>query len=615
MYRFFALAWNPALDEEARVAHDFAKYFLAASSQWRCVYDHHGLRVFDTKLRRSARDVYPLTCKRGVVLGNLFHRLSGDSRAIRVVKLHDRASRAITDSEGKILLENYWGHYVAFLQSAPKNDAPRSQYVLRDPTGGLPCFYTRAAGVHLFMSDLKDSTGLQGIGYSVNRSHIAAFFWNMRLITRETGFESIFQLRAGESIAIAPDNVKTSFLWEPVRIYESGSIENREEAKTELRNTVKACINGWASCYDSIVHELSGGLDSSIVAMCLQRSYCTPNVVFLNLRTESQDGNEQRFAELVARQCGTELVEGRWSTSDKTLESMLDAGKNATPTMTILLSASAVLKRQLVDDREAGAIFSGQGGDHLFHYRKTALVAAEYIHTHGIGRGVAKVLSDTCLLTNSPYLVVLKDALKYGLTKRDFDVYKEYRLPTLLTAELMATLGQGALLHPWIRAAAELPRGKVQQIADLVDSQNFYLTPCRYADIVHPLISQPVLECCIRIPTYVLTHSGINRALVREAFAGILPAAIVRRTTKGGTTSYFNRLLVTNAEFLRGFLLGGLLCQQGYVDQSKLEPQLSEEELIKGKRLVELLTAVRAESWLRAWSSLAQESADRRPIV
>src|SRR3546814_16146244 len=51
---------------------------------------------------------------------------------------------------------------------------------------------------------------------------------------------------------------------------------------------------------------------------------------------------------------------------------------------------------------------------------------------------------------------------------------------------------------------------------------------------IAPLLSQPIVELCLSIPTWMWISGGLNRAVARKAFEGRLPAIITRRTHKGG---------------------------------------------------------------------------------
>jgi asparagine synthase (glutamine-hydrolysing) len=201
--------------------------------------------------------------------------------------------------------------------------------------------------------------------------------------------------------------------------------------------------------------------------------------------------------------------------------------------------------------------------------------------------------------------------LTSGLLGRNEDPYEPRLKPPPLVSEATCdALAPGDIRHPWVDAAKHLPGSKVLQIFDIVDSQNFYCIPSPYADMVHPLISQPIMELCLQIPTYVLTYGGIDRALVRDAFAGIVPPEITGRTVKGGTASFINGLLVTNLPFLRQYLLDGLLMEERILDREKAEAALTEANLIRNPYLIfPVLNAVQAEAWLRAWISDGQRAA------
>jgi asparagine synthase (glutamine-hydrolysing) len=113
----------------------------------------------------------------------------------------------------------------------------------------------------------------------------------------------------------------------------------------------------------------------------------------------------------------------------------------------------------------------------------------------------------------------------------------------------------------------------------------------------------------LQIPTYVLAHRGKARGLFREAFAADVPAKIIHRYSKGGATSYVNRLLVENAQFLRELLLDGVLVREGILNRRVLEKELTEQKLVRGTELLPILNAVRTESWLRNWADVRQRTA------
>lgn len=80
---------------------------------------------------------------------------------------------------------------------------------------------------------------------------------------------------------------------------------------------------------------------------------------------------------------------------------------------------------------------------------------------------------------------------------------------------------------------------------------------------VRPQFSQPLVELCLRLPTYLLTRGGRGRALARRAFASELPPEISNRRSKGGTEEFLKAVLDGNRDYVRGLLLdAGLLGTQ-----------------------------------------------------
>lgn len=606
MYSFAAFSWNSKDSSRATLAQLLAHRLLSAATDWQSVLDVPGLRVFHRRQPGGACHAYVLERESGVILGRLFHAGSDEDRVPSDPMFDDRESSLVVESKGRRLVERYWGHYVAFLCAL---DGER-RFVLRDPTGGLPCFLTTTAGVDVILSDIEDCVRLHLAPFSIDWDHLTAFFKHGRLITRTTGFKEVTQLYAGECVALKDDAAMTrSFYWNPVDVYQANAIENPDEARGALRAVIRHCVSAWASCYDSIVHELSGGLDSSIVVGCLIKARPRPAILCFHYFTEMSEGDERLYAREAAHSAACDLIESEVRVSERTLESQLNPAKVATPAVLCFLSAPELLKRRLVTERRAGAVFSGQGGDQLFQETKTKLIAAEYAHRHGLSPRLLNVIGMTSRLTHESIWSVLAAVIGYGLLGRSFDPYAVYETPSIFSDDVRSSLSRVSYAHPWVENATRLPASKINHVFNVVDCQPFYQRPQPNAELIHPLISQPIIELCLQIPGYILAHNGRARGLVREAFEGDVPEKIIRRYSKGGTTSYFNRILVKNAAFLRELLLDGVLVREGMLDRCALTKQLSERELLIGNGLRPILNAARAETWLSAWTDVRQRTA------
>src|SRR3546814_15867350 len=77
--------------------------------------------------------------------------------------------------------------------------------------------------------------------------------------------------------------------------------------------------------------------------------------------------------------------------------------------------------------------------------------------------------------------------------------------------------------------------------------------------VIPALLAQPIVETCLRIPTWDWCRGGINRAIAREAFSTALPARVIARRSKSGPESLTAEVFEPGRPVLRHPLLGGAL--------------------------------------------------------
>jgi asparagine synthase (glutamine-hydrolysing) len=591
MYRFFALTWSSGSSENAR-AHALAGEMRGRSPAWRVVLEGPGIIVLDTGGRAGIWDAYPLRGGHGVVLGRLFRGRSEGAEANRVA-ITDEDTFSFVQTQGGSLSKRYWGRYVAFIRATGG-----TYCVLRDPTGAMPCFYHCDGGLVFVFSHIEDCRQSVGKLAAVNWRHVENYLRFSRLLGADTGIEGVESVRAGERLEVLDSECRRSFYWHPVEVCRSRMIEDPAEAAGALLAAVAHSVQAWESCYGKILHELSGGLDSAVVLACMRHAAEPYRVLALNLFTETPAGDERSFARHSARRAGCELLEAPFQCTQKSLEQMLSRDAPASPVSMTIASEAEDFRALLAHERGFQAIFSGQGGDNLFQRRRNALISAEYVQRHPFGRKLPRVLLNTAQLTGKSLWAVIGASLKHGLLRRPADPYTVFRSASFLAPRMRGPQDGHDIRHAWVEDARGLPASKQQQIFDLVDTQLYFLIPCLYADLVHPLISQRVVECALQTPTYVLTHDGRERGLARTAFADVVPSQIINRLSKGAFEGYFQDLLTRNLPFLRAYLLDGFLVREGLLIRTALEAALSEQKLLRGLELQSLIAAIQAETWL-----------------
>ena len=610
MYRYIAFSWNKNNASASSRVQRLCRRLVSSAAGWNCALESPGLSVYEARHSGGALQAYRLSDRSGVVVGRLFRKADEGNQKLGSGKTFDEVeTRRLLSSEGRHLIGSYWGQYVAFLRT----DDGHCRYVLRDPTGALPCYIMRQGDVDIVLSDMEDYVRLDLGPFTVNWDHVSASLIYRRLVTSTTGLNEVGQLYAGACRVFKDRGERTetteSFYWSPVEVAESNTVEDPIAAAEALYSVIVNCVKAWGSAYDSILHELSGGLDSSIVAACLAKVEQRPKVLCFHYFTEAIDGDERQYARAVARHVDLELLERPLRVSDRTLERQLDKSRRASPVQLGLLPSSELLKRRIVADRHVGAVFSGQGGDHLFQQVRSIRFAAEYVYRNGLGGKLMSVLADTTKLTGHSIWSVLGAVIRYGVLRRAFDPYADFEAPAILSHSAREGTNLDSFRHPWVIAARRLPAIKTSHVFLLVDTQGFYDVPRPYVEQVHPLISQPIIELSLQIPSYILAYRGRTRGLVRDAFESELPKSIIHRKDKGVTSSYFNRLMTENVGYIREILLDGVLVSEGILDKDVLESQLSEQSLVSGTNLRPIFSAIKTEVWLDSWSNVRRRSA------
>jgi asparagine synthase (glutamine-hydrolysing) len=156
--------------------------------------------------------------------------------------------------------------------------------------------------------------------------------------------------------------------------------------------------------------------------------------------------------------------------------------------------------------------------------------------------------------------------------------------------------------NPWLRARDDIAPGKRRHVWSIIAIQNHLEGYGResIAPFIAPLMSQPIFETCLRIPSWHWCIGGNNRAAAREAFRDALPAAVIDRRSKVAFNTLVHRVIAANLPRLRDMLLGGALAKERLIDRKRLERYFA-DELSKGGLLPELMALVDVEAWVRHW--------------
>lgn len=611
MFRYLAFMWNTADADASAAAHSMTSVLRRRPSGWECVYEHIGIEVFCTGMHAQASTACVLQEKGGVVLGTLFDRVQTGELATRRTHMSVRESRSIRATHGRELIKNYWGRYVAIVRDAD----PNTTYVIRDPSGGIDCFSTSAHNVQVYFSSLRECASLDGVRFSVDWEYVMAAACGQLPESRSTGLKEISRVLRGECIGLRGSKREKSFYWNPVDVARSVADDSFDSLARELRETTRTSVQSWASCYDGILQFLSGGLDSSIVLSCLHDTPLSPRITCLNYYYKSDSGgDERRFARMMADHVSRPLIEHELNPRFR-IEGIWKAPPSPTPTELVPYYGVHRIEERFATECQASARFHGFGGDQVFYQNGAQLAVADYLVRRSLRPELMRVAFESARVEESTIWRMLKEAARLAFFRSRFaPALDAWTVSTIVRHEVSeSVLRRMPFIHPWLIESRDVLPGKFWQIYLLSANEGTYGPFAEPGDPenVYPLFSQPVMELCLRIPTYVLLSGGWDRAVARRAFGGDLPNQIARRRSKGAVREYPKAILEHNRSFIRETLLNGALVREQILDRTSLETALSGEVTKHDTHPPVFFAWVSIEAWLeqRASSSLRAAAA------
>lgn len=595
------LVWNSS-NRDAKAVADFivASLHKTSTHKWRIPFAVSGLTVCDSGEHIGRMQTYRLQGKSGVVLGRLFN----NDYTSQVDDLNAVETRACITSKGQHLIDNYWGRYVAFLRNQDRSTV----YILRDPSGAFPCFYTSFREVEIYFSDIQDAACLDFLNFSINWEYIKTNIMLPQFQKTHTGLKEVNEVLPAECLEITPFHHKSHFTWDPTEISQTETVEDPIEAAELLRHTVKSTISALASSYDAIVHNL-GGLDSSIALSCLADAPNQPKITAINFYTKSPRGEERYYARQVANQFNAELIETELDYKKADLSTVFNSNKLVNPLGFFDCIGLTGDVLSLAKRKGAQALFYGVGGDNVFYQPPFNLGALDYIRSRGFDKGTLKVAMEASRYSRKSLYRTSRDMLRERLSPancynyiRDL-VYANYKTP-LVNRETVGESGHEKFLHPLLTPKSSALKGKYLHILiSALYSKEYYdhWDTEYYAEKIFIYLTQPIVETCLRIPTWVLTYGGVDRGLARKAFQHDLPADVVKRFSKSTPDEFYDDIYDQSIDFLRECLLDGHLVRKGILRRDKLEAVLNHNSVLFDVVKSQILSYVAMEAWLSQW--------------
>lgn len=542
---------------------------------------NHGIWV------STQSDVVPLENGRGAILGPLFR---GYAPPIRVEKLAADEARDIERTSGRFLIENYWGGYVAFLLNGGDLE------IVRDPSGAMPCYdmLIDKAGTRVVFSDVET---LQAAGFDtagIDWEGLRRLLIAYDLRTERTALSDVKEVLAGTQVTFQGLRRDTESYWLPAAFARPSRHASAASLAENLSEIVTGVVSGWASVFKRPLLGVSGGLDSSIVAAVLAKA--SPHFDMVTFATDEGDGDERKYARALGEHLNVG-VEERFHRLDQTDVTRSLSAHLPRPLLLAFGQSELAQKLELADRSGADCFFSGVGGDNVFCNIHSASPFLDRLMREGLGRNTGRTLDDIGTLTGASHIEILLSAARRVFAGRPRPWFTNTLFLSGSACETAAHIGR----HPWLEMLRGIAPGKQAHIAMLARIQGTIdgYSRANVPGLVNPLLSQPLVEFCLSVPTWEWIDGGRNRSLARQAFSDRLPRLLLDRTSKGTPNSFAFEVVDRNRKRLRDHLVGGCMAAQGLLDLAAIGSTLQDGRPMKGFDHMRLSWLAEAESWAR----------------
>lgn len=616
MFRYIIATGNPQSASDCEQISALRGRVQRCSESWQSALDAPAMHVAYVPDSCPSCSAIALSDNRGVILGSLYgsRDRTHANPPKRIGSILRKESEDIVDSRGRSLVHEYWGYYVAALRYPEKS----CSLVMRSPVSPLACFHVNWGSLTVFFSHLDDFTALELMPLSINWDSVTAQVAGGDYLTAETAIKEITSMECGECLECHPDGRFKHIYWDPRSFLQERSLVDFSDAAHTIRDTTEYCVNALSSPHSHVLVTLSGGLDSSIVLSSLSRSSHKPAITAVNYNSRGT-GDERRFAQSMARAVNCKLVE-RVRNQSLDLRRIDECNRTVRPVLNFSAPDTEARDMALARELQASAIFNGELGDNVFGSHPGPGALIECIRHLGLGRRGLSVAMDYAMLKRQSLWRTLTSARgehRSVTRKPDFNSsmeirrhYGEARARALMLASPEAEERSGAMgdrfVHPWLRKSRLIAPGAHSLLFGLitVTSTTYHAPFSTPSDppMVSPLVSQPLVEAALRVPAYLHCKNGQDRPIARFAFRDVLPTEVLQRGLgKGGPALWVKDVVENNCEFLRGYLLDGILVRERLIDKQKLQAMLSSRIAKSTVIASEIFAKLYIEAWLRKW--------------
>ena len=588
MFRYLALLWNAESARAVATAEILQRRIQALAPSWVMVFRATGVSVLAADRSRHL-STHTLFSGNGIVLGEIFPRPnpSEEGATTRSAEFDAQETQAVIESRGRALVSRYWGNYVALILDAGRC----ARYLLKDPCGSLPCYFAEHSGVQLAFSCLGDCREL-GLRFEVNWGFVRARVANGSREVREPSLLGVSTVYRGECVCFDRDAAvesRTQY-WQP-DFTATTDFADFKVAERAVHATVLSCAYSMATGHSSVLAQVSGGLDSSVVLGVLSEMPSRPKISCYTFFVPNSVCDERRWARYAVQRRGYPQDEVPLAPGKLIYKDLAALAASMEPASYFTHWQKGPVERELAARCGATAVFTGEGGDAVFCSTSYVFAVDHCLRREGLSFRAFRTAARVARRRDRTVWSVLAKSLARQMT-RDKDAAGERSLQPFRR-----------LVANEVREPAGMNLETLLRLGTLAFPPCFYdLSTSHHSAAPYtasPLCAQPVVELCGLIPVDVHFDGGRVRGLARRAFAAEVPEPILRRQWKDRPLLQLGEVIALNLPFIREHLLEGRLVKERILNRAAVEQALRDGPSGSSAISSEILSDLDIELWIR----------------
>ncbi|RLA48489.1 MAG: hypothetical protein DRR42_16675 [Gammaproteobacteria bacterium] len=467
----------------------------------------------------------------------IFEQLSRQSALIR------RPLKKITDSELLLAAYREWG------RGSPEKllgdfayviwDGTRKElFCVRDHIGIKPLYYYLDDNRMVFANDMRGLAGRAEVPTTLDAQSIGSYLRDSQLLDEERTFvQGVLKLPPASTLTLNADGVICETYWRPensppVRL---GSLE---DYSTRLRELLDKSIKARLRTAYPVAGHLSGGLDSSVIAVLASRQLRDQGLPFYSYNWTQKLNEDSTCYEWANSLCIAEqesMHHEYISLNSDDIANQLNSIDLATHTAVVNWYENPL--RSIVRNNNVRVILSGWGGDELITYSGRRRFTGEFWHGN-ITKALRGLMHEARHSSNStrrfagacyheilmPVVGRFLDFVSNLVGRDQRQLNQDYLACARKRIVESAQIHGSNLYHGWALSCYEeqLALFKQGHIQNRVESW----TNAGRPDLIeyrYPLLDKRLVEFAFGLPAECYRQEGKKRYLFRLSAKGLVP--------------------------------------------------------------------------------------------